>query len=48
MNPSLTFRDGLWAIGLFRAGSDGLTTVYGEVSVDTQGRVVGRRFDPIE
>ena len=48
INPSLTFRDGLWAIGLFRAGSDGVTTVYGEVSVDSQGRVVRRRFDRIE
>ncbi len=47
-NPSLVFRDGLWAIGLSRPGSDRRTTVYGEVTVDSQGRVVGRRFGPLE
>jgi hypothetical protein len=48
VNPSLVSRDGAWAVGLFRTGSVPGATVYGEVTVDAEGRVVGRRFDPLE
>jgi len=46
INPNIVFQDGLWSVGLFRMGNAVQMEMYGEVKVDANGAIVGRRFEP--
>jgi hypothetical protein len=46
INPSVSFKDGVWGIGLFRVGAGDQHEMFGEVKVDAAGQIVGRRFEP--
>jgi hypothetical protein len=47
INPTVRLAQGAWAIGLFRNGQGAQGEAgFGEVTIDSSGRVVGRRFEP--
>jgi hypothetical protein len=47
VNPNIVFQDGVWAIGLFKTAPDAQRpTRYGELTIDSTGQIVGRRFEP--
>ncbi len=46
INPHMQLRDGSWGVGLFVMSDDGQGELFGEVTVDPAGNVVGHRFEP--
>ncbi len=46
INPSIDLLDGAWSVGLFRLGAGAQLDLYGAVTIDAMGTIIGRRFDP--